>query len=245
MNGCAARTLLALESFPEVEPEAFVRRGLVVIAPHPDDESLGCGGLIAACRRAELPVVIIVVSDGAGSHPNSRLFPPARLAALRRREAMEAAGRLGVEQNDVHFLELPDRSVPISGALAEQARERIVALSDSADVLAVTWRYDPHCDHQASFRLAQDAARQLPGLALWEYPIWGWTLAPQTPLLGPMPMGVRVRIADLLPVKRRAIAAHASQITNLIPDDPGGFRLSPSMLALFDTPVETFFGPAS
>lgn len=243
MKPDAGAVLGAAEDFPLVTPEAFVHRRLVVVAPHPDDESLGCGGLIAACRHAGLPVTIVVVSDGAGSHPRSRLFPPERLAALRQGEAREAAARLGVAEGDVHFLGLPDRHVPESGPEAARAATRIAQLAAGADVMAVTWRHDPHCDHKASFALAREAARQVPGLALWEYPIWGWTLPPHEPLEGARAEGVRVRVGDALSAKRRAIAAHASQTTALVHDDPAGFRLTPSILALFDTPVEVYFGP--
>ncbi|TCK28111.1 LmbE family N-acetylglucosaminyl deacetylase [Ancylobacter aquaticus] len=230
----------AMAGFPEVEPADFVRRGLLVIAPHPDDESLGCGGLIATCRAAGLPVSILIVSDGAGSHPGSTLFPPMVLAALRQQEAILAAAALGVGPSHVHFAGLPDRSVPISGYEAERACDRIAALAATADVVAVTWRHDPHGDHKACFALARAAVRRVPGATLWEYPIWGLTLPPHMPLPGERPRGVRVRVSDHLPAKRRAIAAHASQTTALIVDDPKGFRLTPDMLARFDTPWETF-----
>ena len=240
-----AQALGAVEAFPLVEPRRFVRRGLVVVAPHPDDESLGCGGLIAACGDAGLPVTLIIVSDGTGSHPSSPRHPPARLASLRRSEATEAARRLGLERGALHFLDLPDRDVPAAGPDAEAAVDRIAGLSAAADVIAVTWRHDPHCDHRASFRLARRAAARVPGAALWEYPVWGLTLPAETPLDEEATAGVRVPVGRFLPTKRAAIAAHASQVTNLISDDPDGFRLAPDMLARFDGPFETYFGPSS
>ncbi|MFT0858743.1 PIG-L deacetylase family protein [Ancylobacter sp. G4_0304] len=245
MTARVEEVLGAMARFPTVEPADFVRRGLVVIAPHPDDESLGCGGLIAACRDIGLPVTIIIVSDGAGSHPRSRLFAAPRLAQLRRREAVEAAARLGVPASAVHFLELPDRFVPAHGAEAERAAGRIAALAVGADVVTVTWRHDPHADHQASFALAREAVRRLPGARLWEYPVWGLTLPPETRLDAAPVAGVRVPIAPFLDAKRAAIAAHASQTTDLIADDPEGFRLTSPVLALFDVPLETFVGPVS
>lgn len=232
--------LEAMTAFPEIEPADFVRRGLLVIAPHPDDESLGCGGLIAGCRAAGLPVSILIISDGAGSHPGSTLFSPPVLAQLRQQEAIMAAAALGVGPSHVHFAGLPDRHVPMTGCEAEQACDRIATLAAAADVVAVTWRHDPHGDHKASFALARAAVRRVPGATLWEYPIWGLTLPPHMPLPGAPPRGVRVRVADHRPAKRRAIAAHASQTTALIVDDPRGFRLTPNMLARFDTDWETF-----
>ncbi|WP_018390788.1 PIG-L deacetylase family protein [Ancylobacter sp. FA202] len=240
MSPTLGDALEAMAGFPEMEPSDFVRRGLLVIAPHPDDESLGCGGLISDCRAAGLPVSILIISDGAGSHPGSVLFPPPVLAKLRQQEAIEAAAALSVGPSHVHFAGLPDRHVPMTGREAEQACDRIATLAAAADVVAVTWRHDPHGDHKASFALARAAARRVPGATLWEYPIWGLTLPPQLPLPGARPHGVRVRVANHLPAKRRAIAAHASQTTALIVDDPKGFRLTPDMLARFDTDWETF-----
>lgn len=233
----------AMARFPVVEVADFVRHGLIVIAPHPDDESLGCGGLIAACRTAGLPVTIIIVSDGAGSHPNSQMFAAPRLAELRRHEALEAARHLDVAADAVHFLELPDRFVPSEGPEAQHAVDRIIALAGGADVMTVTWRHDPHTDHKASYVLARRAARRLSEARLWEYPIWGLTLPPETVLNGPQVDGVKVDVAAHLAAKRTAIAAHASQTIDFISDDPQGFRLTPDVLARFDKPLETFIGP--
>jgi LmbE family N-acetylglucosaminyl deacetylase len=96
--------------------EALEDRPFIVLAPHPDDESLGCGGLIAeACRQGSRAKVVIV-SDGAGSHPNSKAYPPDRLTSLREVEAKQAGAALGLKPEDMCFLRLPDRFVPHEGA---------------------------------------------------------------------------------------------------------------------------------
>ena len=66
--------------------------GFVVVAPHPDDESLACGGLIAKACAENRPMRVVIVSDGAGSHPNSKACPPDRMRALREEET-QAGGR--------------------------------------------------------------------------------------------------------------------------------------------------------
>jgi LmbE family N-acetylglucosaminyl deacetylase len=115
-----ALTVLGLmERLPIIEISQFVKRGLLIIAPHPDDESLGCGGLIAAARAHNIPVEIIVVSDGVGSHPNSRSYPPPRLRSVREQEAIVAAAELGVSDASVKFLRMSDKSMPSTGPQAE------------------------------------------------------------------------------------------------------------------------------
>ena len=84
------------------------RGGAVVVAPHPDDESLGCGALISEAAAAGRSVRIIVLSDGTRSHPNSKAFPREKLRALREEEARRAASALGVGVSQITFVGLPD-----------------------------------------------------------------------------------------------------------------------------------------
>jgi LmbE family N-acetylglucosaminyl deacetylase len=216
--------------------------GLVVVAPHPDDESLACGALIAeACARGR-PTRVAFVSDGTGSHPASLNYPRGRLRALRESEARRAVAALGLAPRHATFLRQPDRFVPSSGPAAEAAVAAIEARAREvrAAALFVSWRHDPHCDHQASFRLARAAQLRLSGVALYEYSVWGAALAPDAPVEPPAG-GFRFAVGRHRARKRRAIAAHRSQISALIDDDPAGFRLSPADLARFDGPYEFFF----
>ena len=216
-------------------------RGLVVVAPHPDDESLGCGGLIAEAVARGLAVRLVVVSDGVGSHPNSPSYPPERLMLLREAETRAAVSVLGLAPGHVRFLRLPDRFVPSAGPEAESAADAIAAAARAcgAGALFVTWAHDPHCDHQAAARLVARARRQLPGVRVHAYPVWGWTLPPETEV-GPPPRGLRLDVGAHRAAKLAAIGAHRSQVSDLIDDDPEGFRLEPAMLARFTRGHEIF-----
>ncbi|MGX7705996.1 PIG-L deacetylase family protein [Methylobacterium sp. Gmos1] len=215
--------------------------GIVVVAPHPDDESLGCGGLVAEACAHDIPVRLVVVSDGVGSHPASPSHPPERLRLLRESETLAAAKCLGLAPDHVTFLRLPDRFVPSAGPEAEAAVQDIAAAARAcaAGALFVTWEHDPHCDHAASAALARRAHALLGDVRLYAYPVWGWTLAPETEV-GAEPRGARLAISRHRRAKAAAIAAHRSQTTDLIADDPQGFRLEPAMLARFAREHEIF-----
>jgi LmbE family N-acetylglucosaminyl deacetylase len=222
---------------------ALEDRPFAVVAPHPDDESLACGGLIADACRQGVRGKVVIVSDGAGSHPNSRAYPPDRLTALREGEARQAGAELGLNPEDMLFLRLPDRFVPCEGEDAERA---IGVIADcvrqtGAGSLFVSWRHDPHCDHEASYRIAREVQRRVGKLRLLEYVVWGHTLPPSTDV-DPIRSGFRISIDhEAMEKKRRAIAAHRSQTTRLIDNDPGGFLFSQIDLANFDRPYEFFF----
>ncbi len=213
----------------------------LILAPHADDESLGCGGLIAACCARSTPPFIVFATDGAGSHPNSRAYPPARLRAVREQEARDAVQALGGDPLRVAFLGLPDTAAPLAGPAFETAVAAILdaAAAHGSSVILAPWRHDPHCDHEAADAMARAAAERGPMRHL-AYPVWGWTLPPEQELPTTRPVGWRLDISAHLPAKRSAIAAHRSQYSDLIDDDPTGFRLPPHLLAVFDRPFEVY-----
>ena len=243
----AGQALQAARSFAlSTLAERLGEGGLLVLAPHPDDESLGCGGLIAEACAQGRPTRVVVVSDGSGSHPASKKYPKSRLRALREKEARQAVSALGLAPRHLLFLRQPDRFVSAVGPCAEAAIEGVVACATTiaAKALFVTWRHDPHCDHRASYLIARAAQRRLAGVTLYEYSIWGAALPPAT-RIEPLAGGFRLAIGRHRARKRRAIAAHLSQTTDLIDDDRSGFRLGASDLARFEAPYELFFEGAA
>ncbi len=214
---------------------------LLILAPHPDDETLGCGGLIAAAQASSRPVFILVLTDGTGSHPRSAAYPAHRLRQLRETESRQAARVLGMPEPHVSFLGLPDTQLPQRSAAAEQAAQQIAdhAQACGAATLLTTWRHDPHCDHVAASLLGARAA-ELTGAALFEYPVWGWTLPPRRELAASVPEGFRLDVSKHVAAKVKAIACHRSQLGQVITDDPDGFTMEPQFVSMFSGPHETF-----
>jgi LmbE family N-acetylglucosaminyl deacetylase len=214
----------------------------VVLSPHPDDETLGVGGLIAQARAIGQEVNVIVLTDGSGSHPRSKEYPRQRLIELRYSEVQRAGLALGLSPNRVTLLGLPDTAAPTFGPAFDTAVEKTLTVirRSRADTLFVTWEKDPHCDHEAAAQLAKAVRRLSPGLKLWAYPIWGWHLEPALIIDQPISKVVRVDISEYGDRKYAAIGAHVSQMTGLIGDDPDGFRFDAKTLAPFLGPYEYF-----
>jgi LmbE family N-acetylglucosaminyl deacetylase len=235
----AAQVHATWRALPVADLDAITGTGpCVVLAPHPDDESLGCGGLIAACCAAGRPPLVAVLTDGTGSHPGSLAYPAERLRDVRMSEVLEAVGHLGLAADRVVFLNQRDTAAPVQGPAFDAVVRRLAGLCEGATALLAPWRFDPHCDHEAAALIAA-AVAALAGIRHVAYPVWGWTLDADD-VVGDCRTGWRLDIAAWLPAKRAAIQAHRSQYGGLITDDPTGFQLPPGLLAVFDAPFETF-----
>lgn len=229
-------------------PEAVKNWGrTLVVAPHPDDETLGCGGAIALLRRFARPVSVVVMSDGTLSHPNSKSYPAPALRDLREKEAAEALRVLGVGAAGIRYLRYQDRSVPHEGsenfALAVNTFAEILR-RDQPHTVLLPWRRDPHPDHFAANQIVTAARRRVttkPGMI--EYPVWLWESAEgeDAPAAADGVRALRLDISPALAQKQLAIAAHRSQVSDLIADDPTGFRLTPELLRHFARGWEIYF----
>ena len=217
----------------------------IVFAPHPDDESLGCGGVIGLLRKHEISVCVVTMSDGTLSHPNSKKFPAEKLRDIREMEMRNALEILRVGAAEISFLRYHDRSVPNRTSTDfDSAVKRIGTIieSENPSTVLVPWRRDPHPDHQATWQIVRAALDKIDfKIRVIEYPIWLWELAEEKDLPDDEQISLwRLDISEVLEIKQKAIHAHASQTTDLIDDDPHGFRLSLEILNHFAAPYEVF-----
>jgi LmbE family N-acetylglucosaminyl deacetylase len=214
-------------------------RRLMILAPHPDDETLGCGALIARARAAGDPVTVVVATDGRHS-TRSAVLSPAALARVRADELRLACRGLGVPAADLVILGWED------GSLAARLPQ-------------LTSRF---ADHRAVYRAAVRAVDAQPASCLLVgYPVWTWAHAPwfvdaaaphgwrgRLGRLGRLGWSayqllvggwIRVGCGPYLGAKRTAVQAYASQTTNLT-GEPSWRHLSPEFVSLFLQPAEVF-----
>jgi LmbE family N-acetylglucosaminyl deacetylase len=192
---------------------------VVVIAPHPDDETLGCGGLVAYLARSGAHVHTIFLSDGEASHPAHPLLLPPELARRRKDEALAALAALGIKepQNSAVFLGAPDGQLD---RLSTAERRRVVdAMTSQIQTLKPTvvlapYRFGGSTEHTAANSLVRAALATAGGGHLLEYPVWAWW--------NPLRLRAQLRLSadnlrlpldlTLWAAKRRALACHRTQI---------------------------------
>ncbi|MCE0743100.1 PIG-L family deacetylase [Acetobacter sicerae] len=234
--------LADLARLPLRDLDAIAPGTSLVVAPHPDDESLGCGGFIAEAVRLGRPPVVVIASDGVGSHPNSCRWPADRLRDLREHEARDALSLLGLPPDRVIFLRLRDTAVPTTGPAFDAVVQTLAKLCETHDCInvLVPWRHDPHCDHEAVSLMGKALGAMCPALRVLAYPVWGLTLPQETLIDEKPPHGSRLDISTHLAVKRAAINAHRSQRGLVIDDDPEGFVLPEALLERLLRPYEYF-----
>lgn len=215
---------------------------LVVVAAHPDDESLGAGGLIAQAHDAGCAVYVVLLTAGEASHPDSPSLSRRELSGRRLAEA-EAALAVLAPGAPLVFLGATDGEV---GKIEAEVTTSLVELVGDGrrTLLVAPWIHDGHPDHEAAGRAASAAARRT-GAVLAQYPIWMWHhLSPDA---APWQQMRRIDLdGDLVERKRRAIQAHASQVRPLSDRVGDEVLLSADLLAHFTSPVEHYVmdGPA-
>lgn len=186
---------------------------VLVIAPHPDDEVLGCGGTIARLTAEGVPTHVGIVTSGEPPH-----FDPAQAARVRK-EAGAAHRALNVTQT--HWLDLPAAALDqVPHAKLNAAIGALVARVRPATLL-IPFGGDIHLDHQLVFRSCLVAARpraaDAPALVMAYETLseTNWSAPAIDPGFAPTCF---IDIADTLERKLQAFALFTSQV-RAFPDE--------------------------
>ena len=193
---------------------------VLVVAPHPDDETIGCGAAIARFCDEKRKVHVLVVTDGRRS-AKSDIITPDALVALRRQEALNATKKLGLPEGKVSFLNFEDgKTEPFIGGIYRDIGAHIALLSPT--IIFAPHPFDEHKDHRAIAAIVgrlQDEGK-FSGIVL-HYPIWyriaAWPYGLLRCLLSPT-MLMNCRRLDTeryLGQKTEALREYRSQFENL------------------------------
>lgn len=186
------------------EPEG---NRVLVLAPHPDDEVIGCGGTLYKHACAGHAVTIVYMTDGCKGDPLlSRGRLPAQEAAIRsqqlvlqrREEAQTACAILNMK--DLVFLDYPDSELK----LTKESRQAMAAILARVrpDVVYLPFAADNHPDHRQTNRIFTAAMKRSPmACVCCGYEVWT-----------PLPVNLAVDISDVVNVKTEALWAYRSQL---------------------------------
>jgi LmbE family N-acetylglucosaminyl deacetylase len=205
-----------------------VRDRVLVAAPHPDDEVLGCAGLMTWLHDHDVHTEVVAVTDGDASHARSTRITRAALVEERHAERQEALTRLGLGEVAIERLGLPDAAV---GAHEARLRAAFEARIDARTTLVVPWRHDGHPDHEAVARAGLAAARTV-GAGCLEVPIWarvrGRSCSPSHVL----------ELGAFRAQKIEAVRSYRSQLVPLGPDAVDGPVVHPDELDALTSSTE-------
>ena len=210
---------------------------MLVVAPHPDDEVLGVGGISAILEARGCGHRVLALSDGEASHPRSPIDSKA-LGARRVAETIAALELMVDTDARIDYLRIPD------GVLRHhegQIEFEIAARLEHNSWCFAPFRGDGHPDHEAAGRAAQRACASV-GARLVEYPIWMWHWASPADERVPWPRARSVDLPWAIRMRKHdAIRTFRSQIETLLGDPSGEVILPPEILARFLRSFEVVF----
>jgi N-acetylglucosamine malate deacetylase 1 len=185
---------------------------ILVIAPHPDDETLGCGGTIAR-RASEGHEVHVAVVTGHGSAPHP--LWPASVWERVRAEARTACTALGVAE--LHFDELPAALVADQPVWQVNAAVEAVIKKVQPETLYVPFAFDLHRDHREIFHAASVAWRSSSPIGRAIRGVYCYEVQSETHWNAPyleagFTPNVWVDISNHLETKLRAFQCYESQV---------------------------------
>ncbi|MFG1645602.1 bifunctional PIG-L family deacetylase/class I SAM-dependent methyltransferase [Amycolatopsis sp. NPDC049252] len=219
--------------FPEWTDDPFTRA--LVVAAHPDDETLGASGLLQHLHAVGTAVTLVVATDGEAAFPDAGPDERRELGRTRRRELRDSLREQGLSDVEPVWLGLPDSGLAEhEDALTDALREH----AEGRDLVLMPWPEDPHPDHRAAGRAALAAAPV--SAHRWSYPIWLWHWHSPSDTGIPWPHARSYRLTG---AERAAKAAAVAAFPSQLKPGPRGEDpiLPPEVLAHFDRPAETFF----
>lgn len=180
-------------------------RPIVIVNAHPDDMEIGMGGTVAKLAASQVQIISMVITNG-GRASNPFGWTEQRMAEVRRKEALQAASVLGVQE--VIFCDQPDAAEEIDAQAVKRKLVELLARLQPAEVYTLDAEFDRHPAHRLAGKLARESVLEsgvVPADGLWAYEIWG-----------PFATWDRIEYIDAHVAKKMlAIAEHKSQVATI------------------------------
>jgi LmbE family N-acetylglucosaminyl deacetylase len=211
---------------------------VLIIAPHPDDEVIGIGGYILQQQRNGAEIFIIYLTDGEQSLPD---ISNEKIAINRIELSIAVLGQMNIPLTNVTRMHLPDGNVPHEN---EHGFAKIVTDLASVidtirpDAVFVSYIYDMHEDHVASFQIVREALRKIDRICdLYGYWVWLWYLIPIKRIKNiDWKNTIPINIKDENTVKKQLMDMYLKPKADT--GDPWSGNLPPALINAFNYPQE-------
>lgn len=190
------RAIKVLAGFKNLSPKVLDRlpgKNILVLAPHPDDEALGCGGSLLSLSKNQ-SATIVFLTDGCMGDPKGKYE---NIVSVRRKEAENAWANCA--NCELEFLDFPDGK--LINNINEACRE--ITRLGKFDLILTASPIDRHPDHRASARIATELSKQW-SVNIWAYEVWT-----------ALPVNIVIDITESIDKKRKLIKHYQSQLDYL------------------------------
>ena len=207
-----------------------MKKKAIVFAPHPDDETLGCGGTIARKLSEGHDVSVVFMTDGRHSLTELGMSSgptPFEMKEIRREDAMRAMKILGLQEKNLLFLDYEDKTLEKHERLVQ---ERIIEILKDVSPVEVFFPQEReyNIDHRVTNMIIRRAIEvsnlhpiEYQYIVAWSFPFYllihvvnerTFDLFTSKFVKGSL---IHVDISKFLPLKEMAIKEYKSQITVL------------------------------
>lgn len=217
---------------------------ILIIAPHPDDEVFGCGGLVSRLIGDGKSIDVLFLSNGAASHNGCCAITEKDVGTMRRRLAVSSNEILHVTPGHLHFLEEKDGKLPQKGQQGFTSLS--INISKLLKIIKPEAVFCPHpfegwADHIAAAELTCAAITILPAPPhLYYYCVWFWFSMPLKKAFSIDWRKARLLdISEQVPLKQKAMNIYINALAPC--GNPWIGRLPSEFLRTFDWNKELFF----
>jgi len=212
-----------------------MKNNIIVFAPHPDDETLACGGTIARRLNEGYDVTVVFLTDGRNALSDLGVFSqpkPLELKEIRKEETRRATKILGLSEGNLIFLDIEDGRLEeseeiVSKRIAEILKEKLPR------EIYFPQRKEYNVDHKSANRLVRKVINQLhyrpytyEYLVAWSYPfnivsrVHPKSISKMLKMLVSKLLNfdmAHVDISEFIAIKKAAIQEYQSQLKIISP----------------------------
>lgn len=156
-----------------------IPNSILIIAPHPDDETFGCAGLIQRALSEGKKVKVLILTGGEGAYTED-LIAKVDLIEKRKALTLKAAAHLGLDAKEITFWDWKDGE--IKDTYNKERLEQLI-IADKPEAIFTPHLFEGWSDHTATTEVVMRVLEELSAnIKLFQYCVWIWYSMPYSKL---------------------------------------------------------------